>query len=155
MIEGMDSLIRKHRFFAGLDEETIRLLAGCARNVRFDPGQYLFHSGEHAREFYLIRQGRVALELPVPGRTSLTVQTMGEDDLVGVAWLVAPHRWTHDARAVDLVRAVGMDAECLRRKCDADPRVGYEMMQRFVPLLVERLQATSLQVLDVYGPAAR
>lgn len=153
MIEGMDRIVREHKFFAGLDEPTVKFIAGCARNVRFEAGQYLFHAGEPADEFYLVRHGRVALELPAPGRGAITFQTAGEGEVVGVSWLVAPHRWLHDARAVDLVRAIGMDAKCLRRKCDDDPRIGYAMMQRFVPVLVDRLQSTRLQMLDVYGTA--
>ncbi len=151
MIEGMERIVGEHRFFAGLDEETVRFIAGCTRNVRFDAGQYLFRAGDPADEFYLLRHGRVVLELPVPGKDVVAFQTAGEGDVVGVSWLVPPHRWLHDARAVDLVRAIGVDARCLRKKCDDDHDVGYAMMQRFVPVLVDRLQATRLQMLDVYG----
>jgi CRP/FNR family transcriptional regulator, cyclic AMP receptor protein len=154
MIEGMDKVVREHRFFADLDEPTITLLAGCARNVRFEPGQYLFRTGEPADEFYLIRHGRVALDVVAPGRAGVTFQTAEEGEIVGVSWLLPPYRWMHDARAVDLVRAIGMDAKCLRGKCDADHDLGYEMMLRFVPLLVARLQATRMQLLDIYGKPA-
>ena len=56
-----------------------------------------------------------------------------------------------DARATELTRAIGIDAACLRGKCDADPVLGYEMMRRFLPVVVKRLNATRLQLLDVYG----
>ena len=154
MIEGMESIVREHRFFADLDEATIKLLAGCARNVRFNAGEYLFRTGEPADEFYLIRHGRVALEVVAPGREAVVIQTASEGEIVGVSWLLPPYRWTYDARAVDQVRAIGMDAKCLRGKCDADHDLGYEMMLRFVPLLVSRLQATRMQLLDVYGKPA-
>ena len=155
MITGMDAIIRQHRFFAGLDEDMIALLAGCARNVVFKPGQYLFHTGEDANEFYLIREGQVALDVVAPGKGAITFQTVGYGEIVGVSWLLPPYRWMHDARAVDQVHAIGMNAACLRGKCDADHDVGYEMMRRFLPVLVSRLQATRLQLLDVYGkPAA-
>jgi hypothetical protein len=29
--------------------------------------------------------------------------------------------------------------------------LGYELMRRFIPVIVERLQATRLSVLDIYG----
>jgi CRP-like cAMP-binding protein len=154
MISGMDSIVREHRFFAGLDEPTLQLLAGCARNVVFKSGQYLFHTGEDANEFYLIREGRVALDVVAPGRSAITFQTVGPGEIVGVSWLLPPYKWMHDARAVDQVHAIGMDAKCLRGKCDADHDVGYEMMRRFLPVLVSRLQATRLQLLDVYGQSA-
>ena len=152
MIEGMDSIIREQPFFAGLAEETIGLVAGCTRNVRFDAGKYLFREGDPADEFFLIRHGRVALEMSAPGRDAVTFQTTGEGEVVGLSWLIPPYRWTYDARAIDLVRAIGVDAACLRRKCDTDHDFGYAMMMRFVPVLVDRLQASRLQMLDVYGP---
>ena len=93
----------------------------------------------------------MALDVVAPGRAAITIQTVGENEIVGVSWLLPPYRWMHDARAVELVRAIGMDAKCLRQKCDADHNVGYEMIMRFVPLLVGRLHATELQLLDVYG----
>ncbi len=52
------------------------------------------------------------------------------------------------------MRALGVDAKCLRGKTNSDHDFGYEMMLRFVPVLVERLQATRMQLLDVYGPPA-
>lgn len=154
MIDGMEKIVREHPFFAGLDEDTVTLLAGCARNVVFKAGEYLFHTGDDADEFYLIRHGRVALDVVAPGRHGLTFQTAGEGEIVGVSWLLPPYKWMHDARAVELVRAIGMDAKCLRGKCDTDHNVGYDMMLRFVPLLIGRLQATRMQLLDIYGKPA-
>ena len=151
MIEGMDKVVREHRFFSGLGEDVIQLVAGCARNVRFDAGKYLYHEGDPADEFFLIRQGRVALEMASPGRAAVTFRTEPEGDVVGLSWLIPPYHWAYDARALDLVRAIGIDAKCLRGKCESDHDFGYAMMMRFVPVLVERLQATQLQVLDVYG----
>lgn len=151
MIAGLDGFIREHAFFAGLREEYIQLLVGCARNVHRGAGEYLYRHGDPADEFFLIRHGRVALEISAPGRTANTFQTLGPGEIVGVSWLLPPYRWAYDARVVEPVRAIGMDAKCLRGKCDADHDLGYEMMLRFVPVLVERLQATRMQLLDVYG----
>jgi CRP/FNR family transcriptional regulator, cyclic AMP receptor protein len=151
ILEGLDRIVREHRFFAGLNEAFCELVCGCAKNVRFEAGQHLFHEGEPADWFYLIRHGRVALSVTVPGRGAVSFQTLGEGEVVGVSWLLPPYRWTYDAKALELTRAIAMDAACLRRKCEEDHDLGYEMMKRFVPVLIERLQATRLQILDVYG----
>jgi CRP-like cAMP-binding protein len=150
-IEGLERILREHPFFAGLKEEFSTLICGCAKNVRFEAGQYLFHEGEPADQFYLVRHGRVALEIASPGRGSMIFQTLHEGEIVGVSWLIPPYRWTFDAKALELTRAIAMDAACLRRKCEADHDLGYEMMKRFMPVLIERLQATRMQILDVYG----
>ena len=150
-MEGLEPILRGHPFFGGFSEDQVALVAGCARNHRFSAGQYLFREGESADEFFLIRHGRVALEIVAPGRAPIVFSTLGEGEIVGASWLVPPYRWTSDARAVELVRALGIDAACLRGKCEADHHLGYEMMKRFAPILVKRLEATRLQILNVYG----
>ena len=133
MIEGMEKIVGEHPFFAGLDKDTIALIAGCTRSVVFSAGQTIAHEGDPADEFFLIRHGRVALDLSAPGRGAITIQTIREGEVAGMSWLIPPYRWTSGARAIEAVRAIGIDARCLRRKCDADSAFGYTMMMRFVP----------------------
>lgn len=150
-METLERIIREHRFFTDIEPVFSNLVCGCAKNVVFKEGEYLFHEGEAAEQFYLIRAGRVALEIAAPGRGAITFQTLGEGEIVGVSWLIPPYRWLFSAKALDRVRAISMDAECLRQKCENDHDLGYEMMKRFMPILLERLHATRIQILDVYG----
>ena len=147
-------LIAAHPFFADLAPAYLDLIAGCGRNVVFRAGQYVFREGEAAERFYLLRAGAVALEVHAPGRPPLTIETLHPGEVLGVSWLIAPYRWNFDARALEDLRAVALDAVCLRGKADADPALGYALMQRFVPEVVRRLQATRLRLLDLYGPPA-
>ncbi|MDX1424076.1 MAG: cyclic nucleotide-binding domain-containing protein [Kiloniellales bacterium] len=150
-MDGLERIVREHPFFAGLEEEFCAHICGCAKNVRFEADQYILHEGEAADQLYLLRHGRVALEVTVPGRGPVTFQTLVAGEIVGVSWLIPPYRWTYDAKALEATRAIAMDATCLRRKCEEDHDLGYEMMKRFVPVLIERLHGTRLQMLDVYG----
>jgi CRP-like cAMP-binding protein len=152
-VENLERILLEHPLFAGLDKAFAALIVGCARNVRFEAGQQLFREGEPADELYLVRHGRVALEINAPGRGAMTFLTIGQGEVVGLSWLVPPYRWSYDARALEMTRAISLDARCLRGKCEADHDLGYEMMKRFTPVLLERLHATRLQVLDVYGKA--
>lgn len=149
----LEPVLRSHKFFAGLDPAHLSLLAGCASTVAFPTDSYLFREGDPAQTFYLIRQGRIALEIAVPSRGAVVVQTLGEGDVAGFSWLIEPHSWEFDGRAMERVLAVKMDGSCLRGKCEQDPRLGYELMRRFASLATNRLQATRLQLLDVYGHA--
>jgi CRP/FNR family transcriptional regulator, cyclic AMP receptor protein len=154
IMEDLSRIASEHPFFTGLGEDFIHLVTGCARNVRFEAGQYLLREGEAANEFFLIRHGRVAIELATPNRGTMTILTVGPGDVVGVSWLVPPYRWNFDARALELVRALSIDAACLRGKCEADHDLGYDLMKRFMPMLIARLHSTRLQMLDVYGDHA-
>jgi len=148
---GLEKILLQHPFFHGLEARLGSVVAGCTRNVFFEVGGYLLREGTLAREFYLIRQGSVALEVTAPGRPAVVFLTLGEGDIVGASWLVPPYRWTCDARAATQVRALGVDAQCLRTKCDADHDLGYELMKRCQSMLIQRLHATRLQLLDVYA----
>lgn len=151
MIHSLDSIIREHTFFRGLDERYIEFITGCAKNIRFEPGQYIFREGDPADQFYFIREGLVSVEITVPERGPATVQTIGEGDVLGWSWLAPPYRWHFDARALRETRALDFDGKCLRTKCDEDHDLGYEIMKRFTNVVSERLDATRLQLLDLYG----
>lgn len=150
-MQTLQSILEKHPFLEGMETNYLELITGCASNVRFKPGDLIFREGEVANHFYFIREGKVALEIPMPGKGSITTQTLGDGDVLGWSWLYPPYRWLLNARVIEPVRAIALDGECLRTKCDEDPRLGYELMKRFSYIIMQRLQAARLQILDIYG----
>ena len=150
-MESLERILGQHPFFEGLDPEYLKLLVGCASNVRFEAGAYLFRQGEEANQFYLLRQGRVALQIFEPHCPAITVETLEKDDVLGWSWLVAPYFWRSDGRAVELTRAIALDGKCLRNKCEQNHDLGYELLKRFSQILEHRLQSTRVQLLDVYA----
>jgi CRP/FNR family cyclic AMP-dependent transcriptional regulator len=147
----MEQLVAALPPFADLSAGHRELIAGCAKNARFEAGQYLFREGEAADLFYGIRRGTVALEIHVPAREPVVIETLEEGDLLGWSWLFPPYTWSFDARARDPLAVVVFDGACLRGKCDADHDLGYALMSRIAEVIIERLQATRLRLLDVYG----
>ena len=141
----------EHPFFAGLDGAVMDLLVGCARNVHFKEGEVVFRPGEPANTFYVIRHGRVALDIHDPRRGTIVVSSLGDGEVVGWSWLVPPYRWMFGARAVTSVSAVALDGACLRGKADEDPTMGYALMQRVASVMYDRLQDAQLRLLDLYG----
>jgi CRP/FNR family cyclic AMP-dependent transcriptional regulator len=149
--ENLTELLRKHPFISDLEDKHLRTLLSCASNVVFSDGDYLFREGEEATKFYLIRTGKIALELHGSERGLLRIQTVGQGEVLGWSWLISPYRWHFDAIAVEDVRAFSLDGKCLRTKCEDDHDFGYEMYKRFSKVLENRIKATRLQLLDVYG----
>ncbi len=150
-MQTLEQVLQGVPFFDGLAAGDLELVAGCGSNVHFREGELLFRDGDEADTFYVLRHGRVALETFVPARGAVTIETLDAGEVVGWSWLFPPYRWHFDARALSLVRATSFDGACLRAKCEADPRVGYELMSRFAQVMIARLQATRLRLLDVYG----
>jgi len=150
-MEMLEPILRGYPLFAGLSDKFLEVISGCARDVRFEAGEYLVREGEPANQFYLTRDGMVGLEISAAGRGTSTFQKVRRNEIVGISWLVPPYRWRYDAKAIESTRTIAIDAACLRQQSDADHDLGYEMMKRLLPMIVQRLQTTRLQILDIYG----
>jgi len=150
-METLDRYLIEHPFLKDMGPEHIKLIVGCSANVKFDAGQFIFKEGEEADKFYLIRAGKVAVEVYSPERGAIALQTVDDGDILGWSWLIPPYKWHFDARAVELTRAIALDGKCLRNKCEDDYVLGYEIMKRFAYIMEQRLDSARLQLLDVYG----
>jgi CRP-like cAMP-binding protein len=144
-------LLVAHPLFGDLDKAHRDLVAGCGRNRTFEDGTLLMKEGDSANEFFAIRKGKVAICLHVPERGEVVIETLDAGDVVGWSWLFPPHVSRFDARAVGDTHVIAFDGACLRTKSDADPALGYALMKRFAKVMTDRLQATQVQLLDVYG----
>jgi CRP-like cAMP-binding protein len=147
----LERIIEDHPFFAGLNDEFMDLVLGCASNVRFPKDTYIFREGQAANTFYLVREGNVALELFAPQRKPIVVATVGVGEVLGWSWLLAPYQWKFHAHATTDTRAIALDGKCLREKCERNHDLGYEFLKRFAQIVVNRLEATRFQLLDVYS----
>jgi CRP-like cAMP-binding protein len=153
-METLKPLLAAHPFFADLEPRFLQVVAGCVANGRFPAGTFLGREGEPANQFYLLRHGKVALQILLPDRGALTIETLEAGEVLGWSWLFPPYRWHFDAQALELTSALVFDGQCLRAKCEADHDLGYALMQRFAHVMLQRLQATRLQLLDLYGVSA-
>lgn len=146
-----DLRLEDHRFFRGMDPRFLSRLAPLAYERTFDTGDLLIREGDPADEFLLVFHGKAALEIVLPGRPRITIQTVGPGEVLGWSWLVLPHRWRHDARALKPTRTLGIGASKLRTVLDSDCGLGYDFLMRLLPVVAERLESTQLQLLDLHG----
>lgn len=147
----IDDLLAESAFFKDLPPAYRKMLAGCGRNVVFKAGEVIFREGDESHEFHLIRSGKVALEIRVPGAGSIIIQTLQEGDVFGWTWMMPPFKKQYDARAIELTKAIVFDGACIRKKCEKDAKLGYEFFKRFAGIIAQRLAATRLQLLDLYA----
>ncbi len=150
-IHSFEQILGEHPFFRDLPGPYLDTVVGCVSNVVFQPGEFVFREGSAADRFYVVREGRVAVEVFVPNKGPVTIETIEGGEVLGWSWLFAPYRTRFDARALNSVRALSLDGACLRTKCEQDPALGYELLKRFAQVVISRLEATRVQLLDLYG----
>ncbi|MBL8162767.1 MAG: cyclic nucleotide-binding domain-containing protein [Anaerolineae bacterium] len=146
----LEPILAKHPFFAGLQPHYLELVTGCASNMHFKAGETIFQEGDEAKQFFIIREGTLRLQVFAPGQGEISIQTLESGDVVGWSWLFPPHRWHFTGRATSALRVIALDGQCLYTKCEQDHGLGYEFLKRFSHIMMDRLQATRLQLLDLY-----
>ncbi len=145
-VEETTEALSKHPFLRGLARPHLETLAQCTQQITMTADQFLGREREAATAWYLIQSGRVGIEVRQGGRDMVRVLVLGPGDIVGWSWLVPPYRWQFDARVIDTVRALALDAESLRKLCEGDHELGYQLLKRLIVVVSSRLAATQKQV---------
>ncbi len=148
-MENLEPILRQHSFFKDLPSEYFNFILGCTSHVFFKAGEVILKEDTAADKFYLIRSGHVALYIAQP--REITIQTIGENDILGWSWLVPPYRYRFSAKALENTRALALDGKCLREKCEKHSDLGYEVLKRLVKICTERLEAARLQIVNIYN----
>jgi CRP-like cAMP-binding protein len=140
-----------HPFLEGLKPEHVDKLTELAAEVTFTADQTIFRIGDQSSRFYLLLSGRVALEVPSPVRTFM-IQTVGEGEELGWSSMLSHTRKQFQARCLKESRALAFDGERILAACEEDPAFGYALFKQVVATVAERLQATRIQLIDMYKP---
>jgi CRP-like cAMP-binding protein len=139
----------------GLPDASYGYLEAVGVESTFPAGGLIFEVDGSADRFYLIDEGKVGLEVSIPGRPPIVLETLGPGDLVGVSWLFPPYRWNWRARALTLTTVISFDAEEVRRHCEVDRELALQMYRTVAAEAVRRLQGARVRLLDIYSGVDR
>ena len=133
-----------------LSEESLEQLASVSRLVDFPTDHFVFREGEPASSICIIDEGMVSIEIGSPaGRVRLL--TLGQGELLGWSPILRHERLTASARTMSPTRAVEIEAAQLLSLFDSDKRLGYDFLRATIAAMAKRLNATLLQLVDIYG----
>ncbi len=142
-------------WFQVMTPDHFNKIVSIAKIFKYEPGQVIFHEGDKEDFLYVVLEGRVAIEISVPGRGRMRILTADAMDEVGWSAVTPVVRQrTAGARAVLPSRLVAFDASELRRMCEEDHDFGYYVMRRMANLVAGRLLTTRLQLLDMFANPA-
>jgi len=145
-------IIADSKFFSGLGDDAIDFLTANARENQLAAGKVLFHHGDSAEDFYLLREGHLSLEIPAIEGPVLELQDIGPGEIAGWSWLIPPHRWRFQARARTAIEYLEFDGSAVLGRCEKDPRFGYELVKWFSTLMSERLDFARIKMMEEWKP---
>ena len=142
-------------FFSGMSQKHVELLQRASAYAEFGAGDVIFREGSPANSFYLIGEGKVALEADMDGEGLVQIGLLQDGEPLGWSWLFSPYVWHFHARALKRTTTTFFDAKILRRLCEEDHDLGYELMKRMSQVMLGRLQATRDELSKLYSGLQR
>ena len=141
-----------HEFFSELSEDVLIFLYECASKREIKKGQILFRQDERADKFYVVRNGRISVQIPAIMGPALEIQALGKDQVLGWSWLISPYQWHFQAKTEEDSELLEFDGTAILARCEQEPEFGYELLKRFAALMSERLDAARQKMMDEWNP---
>lgn len=141
--------LRVCELFVTLDETEMKsildVLGPACETVDYKPGDHIFDQGEMSSKLYVIVSGQVVLQRTVNMGNKTTTWPLG---LLGrgraMGWsalLYGPRYSTASATCQKAAQVIAIDGTRLRAALEANPVIGFKVMDKLAGMLGERLRA--------------
>lgn len=130
-------------------------LLRMARRVSYGADLEIVREGDRADEVGIVLSGRVALQLSVPERGRITIQTADPGDVFTLSAILPPHRASMSAVALEPTEALVLGADELRAAFADDCELTAAFYYAVSRELQRRLGAVQETVLDLLPPLDR
>ncbi len=125
-------------------------LMALAEPFQFKAGHDIIGEGDSSLYLYIVKSGRVAVEMNVPPKGRCMIRTGGAGDMFSWSALVEPRVATAAVRAMEDTEAFGIKGGVLMDECHKDYELGFELYRALTEVIAGRLNATRLQLVNVY-----
>ena len=151
--QSIPEYLSNHTFFSGLREEFVMFLGQYVKTLEIKEGHILFQQGELADKFYIVRNGRISVQIPALMGPTLEIQSLRADQVLGWSWLISPYQWHFQAKSEEDSTLLEFDGASILARCEQEPRFGYELLKRFAALMSERLDVSRQKMMDEWNPS--
>jgi CRP/FNR family transcriptional regulator, cyclic AMP receptor protein len=145
-------LLRRYPFFAVFSDTPLKAIANVAEEVTYEPGENLYEIDKPAEQLFLLIKGSVEhyfiiVDSPNPSiRKEFYLSDINPGDVLALSSLIEPFRHTTTARAATQSTLIRIQASSILNLGELDPKLGYVVMHQAAKSLLEKLEATRVQL---------
>ena len=150
--QSITEYLSAHEFFSEFSDDSLKFLCESSSTREIKKGQILFLQGENADKFYVVRNGRISLQMPAIMGPTLEIQTLGKDQVLGWSWLISPYKWNFQTKAEEDSELLQFNGTAILARCEQEPKFGYELLKKFAALMSVGLNAARLKMMDEWSP---
>jgi CRP/FNR family transcriptional regulator, cyclic AMP receptor protein len=134
----------------GLSKEQRQQIKGAGRIEHYGPDTIICTEGTEARKFYLVEEGRVAVESQVARGMRFPLSIVYPGQAFGWSALVLPYVYTATVQALSETRVIAIDQDALLSLMKADPSLGFTIMQNVACVVASRLRTMELALAGLF-----
>jgi CRP-like cAMP-binding protein len=144
--------LRRYPFFGGLTHAQLVSIAIIATQETYPAGVTLFQKGLTADTLYFLEEGGIDLYYPTKGKKPLKfpeeilVSEVNPGEPFSISALIEPFILTSTSRTAKPSRIIQIEAKPLRALFRTDKRLAYLLTQQATKAVIERLDATRVQL---------
>ncbi len=145
----MDSIriLEKVDIFRGLSPRQLESLAQVSEERKYRGGEAVFTEHSSGAEVYIIKKGKVCIELGLKGKSNTaTIQRLGVGQVFGELALVDRRNRSATAICEKDCEIIAIDRDKLNELFERDGPLGYVVMRNLAQLLAGRLRRTDLML---------
>jgi CRP-like cAMP-binding protein len=150
--QSITEYLSAHEFFSEFSDDSLKFLCECSSTREIKKGQILFLQGENADKFYVVRNGRISIQMPAIMGPALEIQTVDKDQVLGWSWLISPYQWNFQAKAEEDSELLQFDGTAILARCEQEPKFGYELLKKFAALMSVGLNAARQKMMNEWNP---
>ena len=129
--------IQQSDLFWGMDREFVKKIMNIAEKKSYGKGQFLFHEGDPADNFYVLIKGQVKLSIGEAGQMVYTVDRAGE--AFGWSSLIQRDVYSASGECQQDTLLQKFDSSALVNILEQDPANGLIFIKRLAGLIGNRL----------------
>jgi CRP/FNR family cyclic AMP-dependent transcriptional regulator len=150
-MESVSELLKNNLYFKELETGCLDFLGACASFADYESESFIFSARDPADNFYLILEGKVALQMFSHEKGEIILEERNIGDIIGWSWLKPPYKWQFDAFTVKKTRVLVFDAGKIKKQMETDLAFGYNILKIFFNIVIDRMQATRHRLLEELG----
>jgi CRP-like cAMP-binding protein len=130
--------LKKHEIFSLLNPDEIKRLSAVSGVITLKAGEKVYSEGIPASHIFILLKGKVELNRPTKGGTSLLIDDLSEEDILGVSSLLGADRYLLNAECMEDSEVLKIEGKALRQIIDQNPTVGCTMQRRVSQIIFNR-----------------
>ncbi len=138
-------IIKTSQLFWKLSDSQLDKIGKLCHEESYVPGESVFSAGDNAQDFYIVKEGKVALEIEIRigarTRKKVTVDVQTKGRVFGWPAIYSERPvYTTSAIATENTKLLAFNGEQLRSLCDADHDLCRKVMRGLVMIVADRFE---------------